>query len=76
MDRDLGDSADPFTDGVEMASNNHTTSASVGLNRKAGINCDNATSRHRKGRQISKVPYIVTFALTHCKLRKFESAVS
>ena len=63
VDGDSGDAFDPFTDGFEMESNNHAISAPVGSNRNAGINWDNATSRYRKGRQIGKVPRIVTFLL-------------
>ena len=37
--------ADPFTDGVEMMPNLQTISARVGANRKAGMICDNTTSR-------------------------------
>jgi hypothetical protein len=36
---------DPFTDGVETMPNRHTISAPVGANRKAGMICDNTTSK-------------------------------
>lgn len=73
----VDDATDPFTDGFEMELNSHATSAPVGSNRNAGINCDNATSRYRKVGQVGNILYLHRqFSLTDFKLCKFESPTS